>query len=237
MNRIDRLTAILMTIQSRKSVSAEELADKFEVTKRTIYRDINALTETGVPIYQEDDKRYRTMEGYYLPPLMVTREEAMALLTAEKLVAKYMDKSLKENLGTLTTKIRAILRYADKEYVEAVDKSVSIYSDMGTEMGYKMTDSLLALQKAIAGKKLLDINYTNAKDESRQRTVEPVGITQYGLGWHLIAWCRHRKSYRDFRIDRINSFHILSDTFEYRDKDPLGTYIRNLHETIATSLK
>lgn len=221
-----------MTIQSRKSVSAEELADKFQVSKRTVYRDVNALIETGVPIYQEDDKRYRTMEGYYLPPLMVTREEAMALLTAEKLSAKYMDKSLQENLGALATKIRAVLRYADKEYVETVEHSVSVYADMGEEMGYRMTDSLLVLQKAIAGKKLLEISYTNAKQEVSTRIIEPVGITQYGLGWHLIAWCRYRNDYRDFRIDRINKFTILDETFEYRDEDPLNTYIRSLSEKI-----
>lgn len=230
MNRIDRLTAILLTIQARKAISADELADKYGVSKRTVYRDVKALVEAGVPIYQEDDKKYRTMEGYYLPPLMVSREEAMALLITEKLVAKYMDSSLLENLSSLATKIRAVLRYADKEYLEDIDNNVRVYTATGQELGYGVTDSLMQLQQAIAAKKLIELNYNNAKGEITERVIEPVGITQYGLGWHLIGWCRYRKEYRDFRIDRITDFKVLDEVFEYRDKDPLNTYLVKLSE-------
>jgi len=228
-NRIDRLTSLLITIQSKKSVGIDFLADKYEVSKRTIYRDVNALIEAGVPIYQ-DDKRYRIMEGYYLPPMMITKEEATALLISEKLIKKYLDKSLDKELESLSTKIKAVLRYSDKEHLDAIDERIRVYTSTGKELGYRPTDSLFELQRAIAEQRLLEMSYINAAGEGSKRVIEPVGITQYGLGWHLIGWCRLRKEYRDFRIDRIQAYNILKEHFELRDKDPLTTYLVQLSE-------
>lgn len=221
---------MLITIQSRKGVSIEALVDKYEISKRTIYRDINALIEAGVPIYQRDDKQYSIMEGYHLPPLMITRDEASALLIAEKMMKKYPDESINKELSSLATKLRAVLRYADKDYLETIEKTTSIYTDTAKELGYELSNSLLVLQKAVADKSVLYIEYANRENQPSKRYVEPVGITQYGLGWHLIAWCRLKNEYRDFRLDRIKKYIITNELFEYRDNNPLEHYIYQLQK-------
>lgn len=229
MNRLDRLVAVLITIQSRKSVSVAELADKYSISKRTVYRDIKALSDAGVPLYTEDNKRYRIMGGYFLPPVMVTKEEATSLLIMEKLAAKFMETKLTEHFSTLATKIKSILRYSDKDYLEMIDKTILVHTEAGNYYGYKETRSLFDIQKAITNKNPVKIKYQSASsDKETNRIIEPVGITQYGLGWHLIAWCRLREAYRDFRLDRIHKYKILEENFEYRDAEPLQKYILNL---------
>ena len=97
MNRIDRVSAILIHLQTKKFVTAEEIANRFEISKRTIYRDLKALEEAGVPLGAEPGKGYYLVDGYHLPPVMFTHEEASAMLTAEKMVEKLTDRSVSEN--------------------------------------------------------------------------------------------------------------------------------------------
>lgn len=231
MNRIDRLTSILITVQSKRATTVHELADKYSISTRTVYRDIKALEEAGVPIVFIEGKGYRLMDGYHLPPVMITREEASALLIAEKLLGNFNERDLQEQFSSLATKIKSVLRYTDQEYLEKIDSTTRVHKWDTARWGYESTDYLLKLQKAIAGQNLVEMHYDTARaGKITQRIVEPIGITQYGMGWHLIAWCRLRKEYRDFRIDRIKQFKMLDETFQLREEDPLHAYLKAIHE-------
>ncbi len=118
MNRIDRVSAILIHLQTKKIVKAQEIADRFSISLRTVYRDIKALEESGVPVGGEAGVGYQLMEGYRLPPVMFTKEEAIAFLTAEKMVEKLTDASSKKHYKEAMLKIKAVLRYSEKDLLE-----------------------------------------------------------------------------------------------------------------------
>ena len=112
MNRIDRLAAILIQLQSRSLVKAQDIATKFSISLRTVYRDVKALEEAGVPVIGEAGSGYRLMEGYKLPPVMFNMDEATALLTASKLVQSKTDAGISKHYTAALDKIRAILRHS-----------------------------------------------------------------------------------------------------------------------------
>src|ERR1700720_1726919 len=118
MNRLDRLTAILIQLQSKRVVTAQEIAERFNVSLRTVYRDIRTLEEGGIPLTGEAGVGYSIMDGYRLPPVMFTKEEATAFLTAEKLIEKLTDPLSDENYKSAMYKIRSVLRVAEKDFLE-----------------------------------------------------------------------------------------------------------------------
>ena len=113
--RLSRLTAILTQLQTKRLVTATALASKFSVSVRTIYRDIRALEQAGVPIITEEGKGYLLMEGYTIPPLMFTEAQANALIIAEQLVLKNKDTSFIRDYSAAIEKIKAVLRYSQKD--------------------------------------------------------------------------------------------------------------------------
>src|ERR1700734_3133764 len=118
MNRIDRLHAILTHLQSKRKVTAQEMADRFNISLRTVYRDVKALDESGVPVIGEAGAGYTIMEGYRLPPVMFSREEASALILGAKLAERFTDGSVRKHFDAALFKIKAVLRSTDKEYVD-----------------------------------------------------------------------------------------------------------------------
>src|SRR6201994_1288718 len=133
MNRIDRLHAILTHLQSKKKVTAQEMADRFNISLRTVYRDVKALDESGVPVIGEAGSGYTIMEGYRLPPVMFTQEEASALLLGAKLAEQFTDGSVKRHFNAALFKIKAVLRTDDKEYVDSLTDSVAVISRYAPE--------------------------------------------------------------------------------------------------------
>jgi predicted DNA-binding transcriptional regulator YafY len=225
MNRIDRVSAILIQLQSKKVVKAQHIADRFNVSLRTIYRDIKSLEEAGIPVIGEAGAGYSLMEGYRLPPVMFTREEAISFITAEKLVEKLTDTANSKNFQSAMFKVRAVLRTAEKDLLEQIDNQVAVVRtsrQKAVEGNY--TETIL---KAIAENKVISINYFSYyKKESNKREVEPVGIFQLDNHWHLIAYCLLRNDYRNFRFDRVSSM-LITDKLQQRDHPPLKTYIGN----------
>src|SRR6186713_2121619 len=118
MNRIDRLTAILIHLQTKRVVKAEEIADRFEMSLRTVYRDVKALMEAGVPIGSEAGKGYFIVDGYHLPPVMFNQEEASAMLMAGKLVEKLTDQSIRNAFESSLQKIKSVLNEAERDHME-----------------------------------------------------------------------------------------------------------------------
>src|SRR6187549_2519287 len=126
MNRIDRLTAILIQLQSKKVVKAEEISERFEISLRTVYRDVKALMEAGVPIGSEAGKGYFIVDGYHLPPVMFTQDEASSMLLAGKFVEKMGDKSMKAAFESAMFKIKAVLSDPEKDHLEQLHSHVEI---------------------------------------------------------------------------------------------------------------
>ena len=214
MNRIDRLAAIQIQLQSRTLVKAKDIADRFSIGLRTVYRDIKALEEAGVPIIGEAGIGYRLMEGYKLPPVMFSQDEATALLTASKLVDSKTDAGISKHYSAALDKIRAILRFSEKEHIQDIDEHIAVLTHPSVvyEPGKQL--HLQSILKAISGCRVMDIIYsTIEKNENTQRKVEPVGIYYLGSHWYLVAWCRLRNDYRNFRTDRIKTLSITEEVF------------------------
>ncbi|MES2375215.1 MAG: YafY family protein [Bacteroidota bacterium] len=224
MNRIDRISAILIQLQSRRVVKAADIAERFNISLRTVYRDVKTLEEAGIPLIGEAGVGYSIMDGYRLPPVMFTKEEATAFLTAEKFVEKLTDASTTTNYKSAMYKVRAILKTTEKDLLESMDDRIAVFKSMAMPETAN-TDHIQTVLHSIAQKKVLALNYfAQHSQEHTKRYVEPIGIFYLSGYWHLIAYCRLRKDYRDFRIDRIKNLAVTDD--HYTDEHPaLKEYI------------
>lgn len=224
MNRIDRVSAILIQLQSRRVVKASDIAERFNISLRTVYRDVKTLEEAGIPIIGEAGVGYSIVDGYRLPPVMFTKEEATAFLTAEKFVEKMTDKSTAEHHKSAMYKIRAILKTAEKNLLEDIDSKIEVLRSH-SQLRVDNKDHIQALLNSIAHRNILRIDYfANHSQENTVREIEPVGIFYKDAYWHLIAYCHLRDAYRDFRVDRIKRIENTGKTFN--NKHPtLKAYI------------
>lgn len=210
--RLTRLTSILIQLQSKRLLTANELAEKFEISKRTIYRDIRTLEQAGVPVLTEEGKGYTLMEGYRIPPVMFTENEANALITAEQLVRKNKDASLVKDYTDAIHKIKAVLRNNTKDKANLLSERILSAQNLENS---RTSNNLSVLQLALTNFNLVQIQYYSPyNDETTQRTIEPFAIYTTQENWLLIAFCRLRKDYRSFRLDRIKSLLVLTDSFE-----------------------
>lgn len=192
----------------------EELEERFEVSRRTIFRDIKSLMEAGVPIGGNAGEGYFIVEGYHLPPVVFSKEEAGAILLGAKLIEKNADNQITKRFEEAMYKVKAVLRYSDKEYLDNLENSISVIgSPVVANLGFP--ESYIAeIQQALAARKVLKLNYySNYKDQITEREVEPLGLVYYSSRWHLIGYCRLREDFRDFRSDRIRKITILSENY------------------------
>jgi predicted DNA-binding transcriptional regulator YafY len=221
-NRIDRLVAILIYLQGRRVTRAEDIADEFQTSIRTVYRDITALAEAGVPIVGEAGVGYSIVKGYHLPPVHFTTEEATALITASLLMDHFADRSLMSSMASALAKIRAVLPPDHQDHIARLERRMSLPN---ARRGNQPC-SLFLIQKALADRTVLRISYRGSgAAEALQRDIEPMGLTYYGDRWHVIAWCRLRRDYRDFRSDRIEAVSPLSQQFNPREGFSLTDFL------------
>lgn len=209
--RISRLTAILTQLQTQRLMNASELADRFSVSIRTIYRDIRTLEQSGVPITTEEGKGYRLMEHYRLPPVTFTESEANALITAEQIVLKNKDVSFIKAYSEAITKIKAVLKNRVKDKANLLSERLKVIPDTDNE---KTSSHLSALQFALTNYYLTTITYTNENKKTTKRTTEPFAILSTQENWLLLAWCRLRNEFRFFRLDRIKKLEVLTEKFQ-----------------------
>lgn len=201
--RFDRIVAILIQLQSKRIVKAQELADRFEVSLRTIYRDIRTLEASGVPIASEAGVGYSIMEGYRLPPVMFTREEAGSFVAAEKLMQQFMDKSLGSYYESAMYKLKSVLRGREKDWVEALEAQVTIFPTQQL-FNDKIPDALEILFESIAEKQQVFLRYSSMEaEEPSERHIEPIGVFNENSYWYVMGYCHLREDYRQFRTDRI----------------------------------
>jgi predicted DNA-binding transcriptional regulator YafY len=231
--RFDRIIAILIQLQSKKIVKAQELANRFEVSLRTIYRDIRTLEASGVPIYSEAGVGYALMEGYRLPPVMFTREEASSFIAAEKLMQKFTDTALGNHYASAMYKLKAVLKSDDKDWVSTIESSVLMQSAEKL-FNDKSPNTLAFLFESIAEKKQVLLFYQALNsDEIIERNIEPVGIFHDNNNWYTIGYCHLRRDYRQFRTDRVHGIKKTEKDFTL-EHDSLETYL-NKNETISTT--
>jgi len=203
LKRFDRIVAILIQLQSKRIVKAQELADRFEVSLRTIYRDIRTLETSGVPIASEAGVGYSILEGYRLPPIMFTREEAGSFVAAEKLMQKFTDKSLGAYHKSAMYKVKSVLRGKEKDWISALESQVHI-DPAQVLFNESIPDALEILFESIAEKKQVFLKYHSLEAENpSERHIEPVGLFHENNFWYVLGYCHLRKDYRQFRTDRI----------------------------------
>jgi len=209
-NRLSRLTAILIQLQTKRISTASVLSQKFKVSKRTIYRDIKALENAGVPILTEEGKGYTLMDGYKVPPVMFTEKQANALILAEQLVLKNRDASFVKDYSEAIDKIKSILKYSAKDKVNLLADRTQYEQVISQE---RNSDNLSDLQNALTNFILVMIKYINKDGNATKRLIEPFALLSTE-NWYLIAWCRLRKEFRFFRLDRIQRIDIQPENFE-----------------------
>lgn len=208
--RISRLTAILTQLQTKRLVTATELASKHAVSVRTIYRDIRTLEQSGIPIITEEGLGYKLMESYRLPPVMFSENEANALITAQQLVLRNKDASFVKDYSDAIDKIKSVLNHTIKDRANLLAERTHFDQIKNME---RTSSNLSALQFAITNFYLTRIEYTNEANKVSDRIIEPFALLSTD-NWLLVAWCRLRKEFRYFRLDRIKKLDVLTDKFK-----------------------
>lgn len=226
----------MLKLQSKRYVTIDDISDQFDISERTVFRDIKALGESGVPIGFEKDRGYFIVEGYYIPPVMFTKEEAGAILLASKLLERQGDKSLVDQFEQALEKIRAVLKNTQKDYVQELEKYIEVVSP-AVPVEKAFPDMFLNdIKNALIGHKVLSFDYyANYSDTFSSREVEPLGICHYANHWHLIAYCRMRNGVRDFRTDRISKLSVLDQHFDpsLRDDFKDHIFVRQMQQDVS----
>lgn len=213
MNRLERMSAILVKLQSRPVVTAREIADQFDVSLRTVYRDIRSLEESGVPICGEAGLGYSLVDGFRLPPLMFTTEEAISFLMAEKLISHHADDDTYDTFRGGMDKIRAVLKATDKNFLHSLDEYVRVPKSENIPPPVP-ANVMQPLLKSLFHKRRVIIEYkAGYNEETTCRTVEPQGLFFMAHCWYLTAWCALREDYRTFHLGRIHSITPTDESF------------------------
>jgi predicted DNA-binding transcriptional regulator YafY len=219
MNRTDRLLAIVLELQGKRWQRAEDLARTFETSKRTIYRDIQALGQAGVPLLSTPGRGYSLMEGYFLPPLSFTTDEATMLLLGSDVMAQSFDAQYRAAAQGAGRKILGVL--PDRLRAEVGMLRASIHFGLeGTTLRPDLAAKLQQLRRAILDRVTVRFRYhTRYPDPAsrhvpRHREADPYALGHISGAWYLSAYCHLRKDVRHFRLDRMEDLTLLDTTFE-----------------------
>jgi predicted DNA-binding transcriptional regulator YafY len=214
MSQLSRLISILTLLKSKRLLTASELAEKFDVSVRTIYRDIRKLEEAEVPIYTVEGRGYSLIDSYTIAPVQFTEKQANALITAQHLINQSKDAAFVNDFNDALTKIKSVFRSSIQEKSELLSDKIHVFNWDYEDIS---SDALPEIQLAITNFSFLEINYQKAKDPTTSfRKIEPVAMYSISNKWILIAWCHLRNEFRSFRVDRIQHFKILPKKFDDR---------------------
>ncbi len=211
MNRLTRISSILIQLQSKKIVTAKEIADHFEISLRTVYRDIKTLQNAGVPIGSENGVGYYIIDGYRLPPIALTNEEINALITSEQFINRQGDTSLSKNFESMLFKIKSVLKNFQRENVQVIEERTRNFVAGVVHESRWLSD----IQNSIIGLKTISIKYHSLyKNQITTRSIEPMAVYFTNNSWVLIAFCQLRENLREFRLDRISSLTVTELPFK-----------------------
>jgi len=242
MNKTDRMLAILLELQQRKIVRAEDLASIFETSVRTIYRDIQALSEAGVPVMGAPGQGYSLMAGYFLPPVMFTVEEAVALLIGTDFIEQRFDAGYRLKAQASRKKIESLLPETVREDASRVRKTMRLLTPVNKAISEEEKDYVEMIRRAILEKRKIEFHYVknmsdSTGDRNSFRSAAPYGLTFLQGSWTLVAWCDLRQGIRHLRLSRMNDLTVLEERFEmppdfsledYRPPDDRNLQVRIL---------
>lgn len=220
MRRADRLFQIVQNLHPLRVVTARELADRLSVSERTIYRDIQDLSLSGVPVSGEAGQGYRLLRGYQLPPLMFNEEELEALLLGARMVRAWTDKELALSAHQALQKIEHVLPDRLKPVLAKQELNVPMIPVDGMA-----GEQLLIVRQSIRELDKIRIDYTREDGQASQRVVHPLGLFYWGRVWTLVAWCELRDGFRHFRLDRMSKIERLAHKFELTEGRSLQDYL------------
>ncbi len=232
MNRTDRLLGIVTMLQSKKHLTVAQIANHYKISVRTVFRDLRAMEEIGVPVTFEPDKGYHLVDGYFLPPVSLTLDEVNALALAAPMVLRFADKSIHQHFESALSKIKLVLSTSQKAKLDETQEHTQHYIPKIYEHLLPDTHWLGLIQKAILDKNIVQLEYENAEQSFTTREVEPIGLIFYSLSWHLIGWCHLRQGYRDFRTSRIQGLKVTMMPFRKTDHISLQHYLKELEKLI-----
>lgn len=213
--KIQRLLGITMVLLSQRRVNAQALADKFEVSLRTIYRDLETINTAGIPIvsYTGLDGGYEIMEQFRIDRQIVTFDDLQSILVALKGVQASLDD---QEMDGLLTKIKALVARSEQNRMEEVGETLIFDTNLWHGGGLKDKSVLVSLRQASKNRMVVSFLYTNTDGAGEQREVEPIGLAWKGYAWYLYAYCRLRSDYRTFRLSRVSGLQIHSEHFTNR---------------------
>lgn len=218
MNRTDRLLAIVLELQGRGRRRAEDLAATFETSKRTIYRDIQALGQAGVPLIAIPGRGYALIEGYFLPPLNFSVEEAGMLLLGADFVARQFDANYAQAAHSASRKIESVLPQPVRSQVGDLRDSLRLVGGNLREQPEQI-EMLRSLRRAVLERRRVRFHYHTrharpGEVAEQMRKADPYGLVYLGESWYLVAYCHLRLARRFFRLERLNALELLDVTFE-----------------------
>lgn len=219
MNKTDRMLAIVLELQRKGVVRAEDLASVFETSVRTIYRDIQALSEAGVPVVGATGQGYSLVKGYFLPPVSFTAEEAVTLLIGTDFVEQRFDTEYGNRASAAGRKIEAILPDDVKENAARLRQSILLLSTSKDKLQGQEKEYMEQIRRAILEQRKISFGYTKGRQEAdgshrSVRTASPYGLVLNRGAWTLVAWCGLRQEIRHFRLSRMSGLTVLDDRFQ-----------------------
>ncbi|PGM66077.1 transcriptional regulator [Bacillus cereus] len=239
MNRMDRLLAILIELQRKQTVTAHSLAKKFETSKRTIYRDMGALSESGVPIFSMPGHGYSLMDGYFLPPIQLTPEEAVTLLLGGDYIEKTFTSSFSVHAQSAKEKLEVVLPTDQQKKIEELRETFRFLSPIFSHQQpgrEKLENLLFLLQESIQKEQAISFSYLKPRETTKiKRTVHPYGLVNISGIWYIVAHCLLRKQIRNFRLDRMDelqqeqAFFTKPEDFSLQDYQPENNRTVTIH--------
>ena len=226
MRRADRLFQLVQLIRGRRLSTAAYLAERLAVTPRTIYRDVADLQHQGVPIEGEAGMGYRLGAGFDLPPLMFTQDEAKALVAAVRVAQIGLDADFAQKAEAALSKILSVLPAAARTAAE----SQAVYAPLNAVTGLDAStrQRLADLRVATQAQRKVEISYQDLQNKTSQRTLRPLGCFYWGKVWTLAAWCETKGDFRNFRMDRIQSYEVLAAGFKQEAGKTLADFLRKV---------
>jgi predicted DNA-binding transcriptional regulator YafY len=221
MRRADRLFHIIQLIRGRRLTTAAFLAQRLEVSERTIYRDVSDLLAQGVPIEGAAGVGYRLGAGFDLPPMMFTHEEAKALVASVRLAQVWLDPALGTSAQDALGKILSVL----PAEARAAAESLAVFAPHGGLPGPAQR-TLQTLREAVQARDKVFIQYRDLNEKASERTLRPLGCFYWGKVWTLAAWCETRQDFRSFRVDRITYVRRLDERFRDEPGRTLADLVR-----------
>jgi predicted DNA-binding transcriptional regulator YafY len=232
MRRADRLFQIVQLLRGRRVVTAAQLAAKLGISQRTLYRDIQDLSLSGVPILGEAGVGYRMGSGFEMPPIMFTFDEVEALVAGIRVMESWGGPELGASARSALEKIAHALPENRRKEIE----SAPIYAP-GFHVPPEAFAHLDEVRKAIVKSHKVEICYRDGKGASSARVVHPLGLYFWGTQWTLVAWCEVRVAFRTFRLDRITSLKPTGECFPAEPDKSLPEFLRLMRALHKQGLK